>query len=422
MSKHPLARAVAFATLGASLTLPSVAHAEFIKDSKASLVLRNFYFNRDLRDTTAAQQSKREEWAQGFIFKAESGFTEGTVGFGLDAYAGLGLKLDSSDERAGTNLLPNSFGDEGPGEYSDATATLKVKASKTVAKLGGLMPKLPTIAANDSRLLPQTFLGAHLNSQEIDGLTLDAGQLRELNQRDSTDFQDLSLNAGAKRNFKFTGKGNQGDDFNFAGLSYKLTDSLTGAYHYGELEQLYKQHIVNLVHVLPIADKQSLKSDLRYARSTDDGASNVDNKAVGAMFTYGLGFHSFGLGYQKMSGDTGYAYINGSDPFLVNYVQIGDFANKDEKSYQLRYDYNFAGLGIPGLTFMTRYLNGDNIDRLNAAGEGKEWERNSELMYVFQDGALKNLGIRLRNATVRSNVGNDLDENRLIISYSLPLF
>ncbi|MBS7661273.1 outer membrane porin, OprD family [Pseudomonas lalucatii] len=177
----------------------------------------------------------------------------------------------------------------------------------------------------------------------------------------------------------------------------------------------------NLVHVLPIADKQSLKSDLRYARSTDDGSSNVDNKAFGALFTYALGFHSFGLGYQKMSGDTGYAYINGSDPFLVNYVQIGDFANKDEKSYQLRYDYNFAGLGIPGLTFMTRYLNGDNIDRLNAAGEGKEWERNSELMYVVQDGPLKNLGLRLRNATVRSNIGNDIDENRFIVSYSLPL-
>ena len=421
MSKTPLARAVALATLGASLTLPSLAQADFIGDSKATLELRNFYMNRDLRDTTAAQQSKREEWAQGFILKAESGFTEGTVGFGLDAYAGLGLKLDSSDERAGTNLLPNSFGDEGPDEYSEATATLKVKASKTLAKIGGLMPKLPTVAANDSRLLPQTFLGGHINSQEIDGLTLDAGQLRELNQRDSTDFQDLSLNAGAKRNFKLTGKGNQGDDFNFAGLSYKPTDNLTGAYHYGELEQLYKQHIFNVVHVLPIADKQSFKTDLRYARSTDDGSSNVDNKAFGALFTYALGFHSFGLGYQKMSGDTGFAYINGTDPFLVNYVQISDFANKDEKSWQARYDFNFASIGIPGLTFMTRYLTGDNVELGANRSEGKEWERDTELMYVFQEGALKNLGVRWRNAAVRSNFANDIDENRLIVSYTLPL-
>ena len=165
MSKTPLARAVALATLGASFTLPSLAHAEFIKDSKATLELRNFYMNRDLRHTTAAQQSKREEWAQGFILKAESGFTEGTVGFGLDAYAGLGLKLDSSDEHAGTNLLPSTFGDEGPGEYSEATAALKARLSKTVLKVGGLMPKLPIVSSGDSRLLPQVFTGGMLNSQ-----------------------------------------------------------------------------------------------------------------------------------------------------------------------------------------------------------------------------------------------------------------
>jgi hypothetical protein len=421
MKKTSLALAVAAGTLG--LSLSQIANAEFIKDSKASLEARNFYMNRDLRDTTAAQQSKREEWAQGFILKAESGFTEGTLGFGLDAYAGLGLKLDSSDERAGTNLLPNSFGDEGPGEYSEATATLKARISKTVLKVGGLMPKLPSVSANDARLLPQNFLGGHLNSQEIAGLTVDAGQLKELNQRDSTDFQDLSLNAvGGKRNFAFGSNGNQGDDFNFAGLSYKWQDNLSTAYHYGELEELYKQHIFNVLHVLPIADKQSLKTDLRYARSTDDGSSNIDNNYFGAMFTYALGGHSFGLGYQKMSGDTGYAYLNGTDPFLVNYVQIGDFANKDETSWQARYDFNFASIGIPGLTFMTRYISGDNIDQGAGLAEGKEWERNMDIAYVFQEGPLKNLGVKWRNATVRNNFANDLDENRLILSYTLPLF
>ena len=123
-----------------------------------------------------------------------------------------------------------------------------------------------------------------------------------------------------------------------------------------------------------------------------------------------------------MSGDTGFAYINGTDPFLVNYVQIGDFAFKDEKSWQVRYDFNFASIGIPGLTFMTRYLNGDNVDRGAGLSEGKEWERNTDIGYVFQEGPLKNLGVKWRNATVRSNFGNDLDENRLIVSYSLPLW
>jgi len=187
MSKTPLARAVALATLGASLTLPSLAQADFIGDSKATLELRNFYMNRDLRDTTAAQQSKREEWAQGFILKAESGFTEGTVGFGLDAYAGLGLKLDSSDERAATGLLPNAFGNEGSDEYSELSGAVKARISKTVGKVGGLMPKLPIVTSGDSRLLPQVFTGGMITSQEIDGLTLNGGQLRDVNQRASTD-------------------------------------------------------------------------------------------------------------------------------------------------------------------------------------------------------------------------------------------
>ena len=216
--------------------------------------------------------------------------------------------------------------------------------------------------------------------------------------------------------------GSTTDAFDFIGGTYKITKDLTAGYYYSNLDELYKQHSFNAVHVLPLGDKQSLKTDLRYARSTDDGnRSNIDNTAIGAMVTYGLDGHAFGLGYQKMSGDTGFAYINGTDPFLVNYVQIGDFANKDEKSYQARYDFNFASIGIPGLTFMTRYLTGDNVDRGRGISEGKEWERNSELMYVFQEGALKNLGVRWRNASVRSNFANDIDENRLIVSYTLPL-
>jgi hypothetical protein len=71
---------------------------------------------------------------------------------------------------------------------------------------------------------------------------------------------------------------------------------------------------------------------------------------------------------------------------------------------------------------MTRYLSGDNVDRGAGLSEGKEWERNTDIAYVFQDGPLKNFGVKWRNATTRSNFGNNLDENRLILSYSLSLW
>ncbi|MBB6340956.1 hypothetical protein HNP49_001113 [Pseudomonas fluvialis] len=439
MIPTPLARAVAFATASTCLTLPTLAQAEFIKDSKASLELRNFYMNRDFRQdgdptlpkvtgkTPTEYRSKSEEWAQGFLLRYESGFTEGTVGVGVDAIGTLGVKLDSGRGESGTGLLQvDRETGEAQDSYGDLGATAKLRVSQTVLKAGTLMPKLPVVMSNDSRLLPQSFQGGQINSLDIAGMTIDAGQLSRVNQRDSSDHEVMTITNGSAKARGFTGLPGTGlgsDEFNFAGASYKWNDQLTTSYHYGNLDQYYNQHYLNAVHVLPLADKQSLKTDLRYARSTDDGQTNVDNTNLGAMFTYALGFHSLGLGYQKMSGDTGFAYINGTDAFLTNFVQIGDFAFKDEKSWQARYDYNFAGLGIPGLTFMTRYVNGDNIDQgVVGASEGKEWERNTDIAYVIQDGPLKNVGFKWRNATVRSNFGNDLDENRFIVSYILPLW
>ncbi|MFZ2318928.1 MAG: OprD family outer membrane porin, partial [Pseudomonas sp.] len=49
MKATPLAQAITLAGVGACLTLPNLAHADFIADSKASLELRNFYMNRDFR-------------------------------------------------------------------------------------------------------------------------------------------------------------------------------------------------------------------------------------------------------------------------------------------------------------------------------------------------------------------------------------
>ena len=77
---------------------------------------------------------------------------------------------------------------------------------------------------------------------------------------------------------------------------------------------------------------------------------------------------------------------------------------------------------MPGLTFMTRYLSGDEVSVRNRAQAGKEWERDTELAYVIQSGALKNLAVKWKNASTRSNFASDIDENRLILSYSLPIW
>jgi len=420
MNKATLALAVAGGTLGLSLSQQAV--ADFLKDSKASLELRNFYMSKDFRDNTAAnQQSKQEEWAQGFILRMESGYTEGPIGVGFDVLGMAGLKLDSNRKRSGTGLLPVSRGGNVPDDYSEVGLTAKLRASKSELKIGTLMPKISVLDFNDTRLLPQTFRGGNLQMKEISGLKLDVGYLDKVNYRNSSNNEDMAMVTGNKRNIRLkNGAKNEADHFLYAGATYQVTKELSASYYFGELDSLYRQHYVNLIHVLPLGPG-SLKSDFRWARARDGGDAYVDNDALGFMTTYSVMGHKFGVGVQKMYGGTGFAQISGTNPYLVNYIQVNDFGNEDERSWQLRYDYDFATLGVPGLTFMSRYVNGHDVELRNGS-HGKEWERDMDIAYVLQSGPLKNLGFKWRNATMRSNFTRDVDENRLIVSYTLPLY
>lgn len=444
MKLKAIAQTVSLSALGLAMAIP--AQAAFIEDSKASLELRNFYMNRDFRNNTPGANHKAEEWAQGFLFNYESGYTEGTVGVGIDVMGFAGFKLDSGRGTSGTGLLlgkqRNHKGNDGghvPDSYGEVGAAAKFKLSETVLRAGTLRPKLPTVSSGDGRLIPQTFTGVHINSKEINNLTLDAGRLGRVNTRASTNnepigvwvSQNTSIDkkkvaaSKKKTNHRVSSK------FDFAGANYKWGDTgLSTAYHYGQLQDVYKQHILNGVYTHQIADNQSITADLRYAKSNEDGNSGIDNKALSGLLSYKLGYNNFAVGYQKMSGNTGYVYLQETDPFLTNYVQVRDFASTDEKSWQVRYIHDFASVGIPGLSLMARYVKGSNIYREDVNGNqlsrGTAWERDTDIAYVFQDGALKGLGIKWRNATVRSNVSvsggaKDIDENRLIVSYTIPL-
>ncbi|MDD2090099.1 OprD family porin [Pseudomonas guariconensis] len=415
LSARPSAIASALALAGVA----PLSQAAFFEDSTATFETRNMYFNRDFRDGTSDQQSKRDEWAQGFMLNFESGYTDGTVGFGLDALGMLGIKLDSSPDRTDTGLLPTHDDGKAADEYSKLGLTGKIKVSNTELKVGTLIPELPTLQPNDGRILPQTFEGGLLTSKELKGLTFTGGRLEKAKDRNDTNWEDLALN---NKNGRFGGTFSA-DNFDLAGLDYQFTDRITGSYHFAELDDIYRQHFMGMVATQPWGPG-TFGADLRLAVSDDAGqakAGNIDNTTVNGMLSYALGGHKISAAYQHLSGDSAFPYVDGADPYLVNFVQINDFAGADERSWQARYDYNFAALGIPGLTFMTRYISGDNVSRADG-GEGKEWERNTEFKYVVQSGPLKDVAVRLRNATFRSNFARDADEVRLLVSYSVALW
>ena len=394
------------------------ASAAFVDDAQSRVELRNFYFNRDFRQSGAAQ-SKADEWAQGFMLNFESGYTDGTVGFGLDALGMLGIKLDSSPDRTGTGLLPPHDDGRAADEYSKLGLTAKMRYSESELFLGTLMPKLPILQPNTSRILPQTFRGGMATINEFDNLSIDFGRLTKATDRDSTDAEDLALN---NKNRRFGGSFSA-DQLDWAGLNYQFNSSLAASYYLAQLDDIYRQHFFGLNHSAALGAGE-LSTELRVAVSDEQGAAQagrIDNQAWQGRIGYALNGHEVSAAAQKMRGDSAFPYIDGSNPYLVNFVQINDFANADERSWQARYDYNFAAMGVPGLTATVRYITGNNVDT-GLGYEGRDRERDLDIGYAVQSGALKGLGIRVRNAMARSNYRSDIDENRLTLVYTWQLF
>lgn len=408
--------------------LPSLSQAGeggFIEDASATLTARNYYFSRDFSDIVGPnRQSKAEEWAQGFILNLKSGYTPGPVGFGVDAIGLLGLKLDSSPDRVNTGLLPTRESGKAADDYSRLGLAAKLRLSKTELKLGELQPNLPVLVHSDIRLLPPSYQGVSLVSNELAGLTLQAGHLNSTSLRNESGDDKMLAMLGHLPQRAATS-----DAFNYAGGDYAFNAGRTslGAW-YGQLEDIYDQRFLGLKHSQPVG-AWILGANLGFYDSADDGQSllgDIDNQALFALLSAKHGGHTFYVGYQAMFGDDAFPRVFANVSPLGNEVPTFEFASADERSWQLRYDYDFAAMGVPGLVAGVRYIRGDNVDaqatnRGGARYEGKDWERDLDIGYTLQSGALKGLGVRVRNVTARSNYRSDIDENRLIFSYSWNL-
>ncbi|UZD97702.1 OprD family porin [Pseudomonas corrugata] len=422
----------------ACTVLSNHVQADFLSDSKATLGMRNFYFNSDNRDGTAAP-SKTEEWAQGLMLDYKSGYTDGTLGVGIDALGLMGITLDSGRGRhVGGTMIPSDTDGRAVDEWSRLGLTGKVRVSKTELRYGTLIPKLPILVANDTRVLPQTFEGGQITSGEFKDLTLIGGRIEHATGRGSTDQTGLSVLGGTRESNKF----------DFAGGDWKVTKDLTAQYYYANLDDYYTQHFFGLINTLTISEGQSLKIDLRYFKTdssgknssgtsgyrisgyTENGDGEIDNRTWSAALIYTVGGHGVTAGYQSVSDGSNFTQLNqgslvdkgagGSSMYLYTDRMLQSFNRAGEKTAFGQYAYDFAALGIPGLKASIIYLSGDNI-KTSSGNDQKEWERDISLDYVVQSGALKNVGLGWRNAKSNSEAARNQDQNRLIVSYSIPL-
>ncbi|NLD14324.1 MAG: OprD family porin [Gammaproteobacteria bacterium] len=437
---------IAFAVAAASTQMAAASQQSesngFIEDSKLDLHARTLYFNRDFRNGWAnvspanAAKGKyngyREETGLGLKAIYESGFTQGTVGFGVDAFAMTGIRLDGGRGRNGNNQFPTRDNGKQETSYGQVGGAIKARLSNTTLKYGEQFVDLPVLSMDDARLLPESTTGFLVTSEEIDGLVLHAGHFTALNALDQT-ARD-SANGGLLRSIDLIGG------------RYNITDDLSAAYYYADADLgqkgyrlKAKKQYLNLNYNYQIADDQSVTVDFN-AYSTrlqdKDGAWGLNNSGSrisknnirSLALAYNIGAHTFTVGKQCVEGNSNagylYGYDGGGSVYVLNDVQYNDFSQQGEKSYQARYDLDFTQFGVPGLSLMTRYVRGSNIADANGRHQGKNWERDTDVRYVIQSGAAKDLSLHLRNATYRANdaAGNpDVNEVRFIVEYPLSI-
>jgi len=419
--KNWLASGVAAGLMG--MFVPISAQADFVKDRQISLGLRNFYLDRDFKQNDAPQ-SRVGSWTQGFDFRAISGYTEGPLQFGLDVSGQYAYRLDGGGGRGPDSVIPY---DDSKGQqvhdYGRAALTGKVRYSRTELKVGEHRPLLPIAFIDDTRQLITTYHGLLLESREVDGLVLTGGRFTEISSRESSNREKMYLFTGPN------GPRHTSDGLNFAGASYAFTPRLSATYFYGQLEDIYQQQYLGLTQNNDLGNGFALKTDLRYFNNKEDGQAlygNIDNRSYGLLTSLRKNSHTVSVGYQRMLGESTFPTLNGyaPQPYLVNWSAVG-FVKPNESSWQLRYDLDFAGYGVPGLKLMTRYLRGTGIDRgNNALDQNVESERNLFINYVVQSGPLQGVAFEWRNIDVKTRYGNgqasgvDYQENRLITRYT----
>lgn len=412
--------------------LTGTAHASgFFDDAKSDVLLRNFYLSNDYRSPTPSGKNYKQEWAQGFIGNFSSGFTEGTVGFGIDAHAFAGLKLDGGKGHSGTGLLPVDSDGRSENNYSSAGGAFKLKVSRTTLAFGEMTVETPVFDTSDKRLQPEYATGFLLNSAEFDNVNLVAGHFTAFKNQDSSSGQGDFYGYGANT---------EAGGISFVGADLFGSSPVGGALYASELSDTWHQYYGNL-HF-----KQSgvlLDANLYHTRDTGRAvAGEIDNTALSLSGKYSFGPHAVMLGWQRINGDTPFDFVGGDSIYLANSIKYADFNGANERSWQARYDLDLGAFGIPGLNFMTRYVSGSHIDGTHApkggaynpfdadSGDyqpqqgsgGKHWERDIDLKYVVQSGAAKDLSVQLSHVTHRANeaqAGDDIDRIYVVIQYPL---
>lgn len=232
----------------------------FIEGSSINVLNRNFYINRDYRKghSSPTGNGYAEEWAHAIIGRFESGFTQGTVGLGVDLFAMQGIKLDSGDGRSGArssiDVMPYNSKGQPEDTYSKVGGAAKASFLDTIVRVGDVFPSTPVVAYGDSRLLPESFRGITFTNTSIKDLSLQGGRLHAMSQPNSSSMRDgfATFYAGAV----------DAPWIAYLGGDYTVNEHLGVSLYTSQFKDVWNQYYAGTTLSYPLSENMTLESPL----------------------------------------------------------------------------------------------------------------------------------------------------------------
>ncbi|WP_180040938.1 OprD family outer membrane porin [Acinetobacter sp. YH12100] len=398
----------------------------FVEGAEGTVLFRTGYISRDYKD--AEPGDDRSSFAQTAIVKLDSGFTQGTVGFGAGIIGDASFKL-GENAHAGNGMIPTHGGKDAQGRvdaydhWARGGAYVKARVSNTTAIYGTQVLDIPVLASNTARLVPEYFEGLLVTSNEIDNLSLTAGKFTKNQYSDQINSDGRELDRAV-----------------VWGAKYTFNDDLNASYYGVDVKDKLDRHYVNANYSYALANESTLTHSFSgYHTEFEAGSSsNIEtltedkqNSIWAISSTYSKDVHNVMLAYQQNTGSLGYDYGNNADGAQSIYLPnsyLSDFIGKDEKSLGLQYNYNFKNHGLAGLNWTSAFVYGWDIDVLDNEQEGQEREFFNQVKYTVQSGFAKDASLRVRHSYYRANDSyksiymNDTNEWRIWLDIPVKLF
>ncbi|RDH44100.1 OprD family outer membrane porin [Zooshikella ganghwensis] len=293
---------------------------------------------------------------------------------------------------------------------------------------------LETFSTSGSYLLPSSVFGTLLNTN-IFGADVYLGRFNQYHERGSSQFIQPFTSYSQDQRVK---------NIDVLGAQYKFENGLVGQLEMGRADNQLKKYFAKLYYLMDLAEGISLSLDGRvgFAHGKqaygyydwistfnqfvyvqyDDYKSRYYN-VTAALHTQNSKFY-FGINKTELADwGNGYFYDDQS-AFNSTLALYKNYNHKNELAWVIGLDYDFSGIGLPGLNIGGHFARGKRPDEniiLELDEKNTEQEVGGYIAYTLQSGILEGLTLGWHFARWQGFENNE-ESSRFLLTYNLADF